>query len=375
MSEVKMLSNDRVRYNTFLFVSTFAKTLIEVFISLYLFKNGFVIQFIILFYVLENLFALPISYYLVKLGEKVGYAAVMGIGILSFVTLQLALNTVVNNEWYILAIAVLYTLYRRGYWVARRYYVTEVVPQRNSAQPFSIMMVVSEVASILAGFVGGLLLDGFNALTLTIISSVLLIASVVPLLGIKSKTHGTKIELMKNLRKYDRRNYLAFSLYEINNLLAFIFPIFITLYIKDTYMMAGSVNAVSSLAIIVFILIYGRLIRKKNYFVVSSILFVLVCFAKLVTLDYLILALCFVEGIVKKMQEQSVNKIYFENRNEMDLAHYNLIYQMLESVTRAVVAVPLLFMSDVRVMIVFVLVVICAEVVIYACLKKSEKLK
>ena len=252
--------------------------------------------------------------------------------------------------------------------------MTEVMPQRNSSGPFSIMMVITEIASIAAGFLGGYLLDGLNALILTSVSSVLLFVSIIPLTRIKLKTKGVKIELFKNLKKYDKRNYLAFSLYELDHLLSFIFPIFVAVYIKNTYMMAGSVNAISSLAIIVFILIYGRLIKKRNYFVLSTILFIIVCFTKLLFLDYFILALCFIEGIVKKMQEQSANKIYFENRNNIDLAHYNLIYQIVEATIRAIVTIPLLFINDVRIMIVLVLVVISVELIIYARLKKSQKL-
>lgn len=367
--------NNRVRFNFFLFISTFARALIEVFISLFLFKNGFSIDSILLFYLLENLVALFISYFFVKIGERFDYSIVMQIGVASFVVLQFALNNMAYDSLFIVIVAFLYSLYRRGYWVARRYYVTEVIPKRDSSGPFSIMMVISEMASILAGFLGASLLDGFNVAILTAISSGLLLVSVIPLLGIESKTKRTKIELIKNLKKYDKKNYLAFSLYEINNVLAFIFPIFIAIYIKDTYVMAGAVNAIGSLAIIVFILVYGKIIKKRNYFVLSSILFVLICFVKLLPLDYFILIICFLEGFIKKMQEQSVNKIYFENRNNMDLTHYNLIYQLLEALARAIVVVPLIFMKDVRLMIVFVLIVISIELVIYACLKKNQRLK
>ena len=75
------------------------------------------------------------------------------------------------------------------------------------------------------------MLDNFSILSLTAISSVLLFISVIPLIGIKYKSTNTKIELMKNLKKYDKRNYLAFSLYELNNLLTFIFPLYIAIYI------------------------------------------------------------------------------------------------------------------------------------------------
>ena len=365
---------DRAKFNVFVFISTFATALIEVFIALFLFKNGFSLSSILWFYLLENAFALFISYGLVRIGEKYEYSMVMCIGIAAFIAFQFALNNIVDNGAFLVLISLLYSLYRRGYWVARRYYVTDVMPQRNSSEPFSVVVIVSEIASITAGFLGGLLLDGFNVLMLTLLSSVLLFISVIPLLKIRKRTGNTKIELLKNLKKYDRRNYLAFSLYEINNLVAFLFPIFITIYIKDTYLMAGAVNAIGNLAIILFVLFYGRIIRKRNYFVMSSILFVIVRFAKLLSSSYSILVLCFLEGFMRKMQEQSVNKIYFENRNKMDLAHYNLIYQMIEALARMAVVIPLFFMGDIRIMIAFALVVISVEVVIYACFKKNKEM-
>ena len=56
----------------------------------------------------------------------------------------------------------------------------------------------------------------------------------------------------------------------------------------------------------------------------------------------------------------------------MDLAHYNIIYQLLESFARAIVAIPLLFMNDIRIMILFVLLVIGIELIIYAFMKKTK---
>lgn len=369
-----MKFNDHKKFNTFLFISTFARSLIEIFISLYLFKNGFSLQFVLAFYLLENVFSIFASYLFVQIGERINYSIVMYIGVTAFIMLQFVLGNLVHNFSYIILISILYAIYRRGYWVARRFYVTTIMPQRESSIPYSIIMVVSEIASILSGFLGSFLLDSFNVVALTILSSILLFISALPLIKIDNKGQKTKIELIKNLKKYDKRNYLAFSLYEINNLLAFIFPIFIFLYIEETYAMTGIVNAISSLAIIVFIILYGRLIRKKNYFILSSVLFLFICIAKLFLLNYFILALCFIEGLIKKMQSQSLNKIYFENRNGMDLAHYNLIYQIVEAVARATVTIPLLFMNDIRIMILFVLLIIGIELVFYASFKKTKKL-
>lgn len=371
----KITKRDRGRFDAFLLISTFAKSLIEVFISLYLFKNGFSLHLVLVFYLLENIFCIIMSYCFVKIGEKYNYGIVMCVGVVSFIVLQFVLGHLAHDYNYVLLISFLYAVYRKGYWVARRFYVTEIMPKRDSSVPYSIVMAVSEFGSIMAGFVGGFLLDSFHNSTLIILSSFLLVLSVLPLFGIENRSRKkTKIELIKNIKRYNKKNLLAFTLFEINNLLTFLFPIYVFLYVENTYTMAGAVNAANGLAIIIITLIYGRIIKNKDFFVVSSILFILISFSKLLFLNYFILFINFIEGIIKNMQTQSLGKIYFESRNGMDLAHYNLIYQLVESLARAIVAVPLLFMSDVRLMIVFVLLVIGVELTIYAFLRKDRRL-
>ncbi len=374
VKKMKNKKKDQIKFNIFSFISTFARSLIEIFISLYLFKNGFNIRSILLFYLFENFFALFFSYIFVIIGEKYKYSIVMYIGIFSFIVLQIILNNITNSISYIFLIALLYSIYRRGYWVSRRFYITNIMPQKNTSEIFSILMIVSELSSIFAGYVGAFLLDDLNMLTLTIISSVLLFISVIPLIKINYKSTNTKIELIKHLKTYDKRNYIAFSLYELTNLLAFIFPIYIAINIHNSYVLAGSINAISNIAIIVFIIIYGKLIKKKNYFFISSLLFIIISITKLFLLNYFILVIYFIEGIIKKMQNQSVNKIYFENRNGMDPTHYNLIYQIIESFIRSIVVIPLLFMNNIEYMIIFVLIIIGIELFIYKCFKKDKKL-
>ena len=146
------------------------------------------------------------------------------------------------------------------------------------------------------------------------------------------------------------------------------------MYIKESYMMAGSLNAINNIAIVLFIFIYGKLINKKNnYLILSSFLVIIVYLLKINVFNYLIVLIYFIEGIVKKMQSQSVNKIYFENRGEMDITHYNLIYQMLESVARALAVIPLLFLNNIKVMICFVLIIISVEMGLYMVIKTKYK--
>ena len=367
---------DQVKFNIFSFISFFARALIETFISLYLFKNGFSINSVVAFYCLENIFSLFIAYLFIKTGEKFNYGIIMIIGLAAFIILQLVLENVENSWTYILLISFIYAVYRRGYWVSRRHYITNVIPTEKSSNSFSILVIFGQIATILAGYVGAILLDNYSITFVTITSSVLLIISVIPLFLIKTKNEHTKIELLSNLKKYEKSNYLLFSFYELNNLLTVLFPIYIALYIKDTYIMAGNLNAISNISILLFVLIYGKIINKKrNFIFLSTILLLLVSFLKLFQVDYFILAIYFVDGLIQKMQNQSINKVYFENRKDMDITHYNLIYQITESISRFIVAIPLLFMNNIKQMIVFVIIIIFIELLIYEYLNTRKLTK
>ena len=365
---------NQTKFNIFNFLSTFSRSLIEIFIALYLFNNGFSIRAIVIFYLLENFFAIFLAYIFVIIGEKLHYIIPMLFGIGSFIYLQFLLRDFSNSYAYIIFIAFIYSIYRRGYWVSRRFYITNIMPKKKSSGSFSIMVVVSQLGSIMAGYLGSLFLDNLSIIYLTIISSVLLVISLIPLLFIKYDNVSKKITLLSKMKEYQKPNYLAFSLYELTNLLDFLFPIYIAMYIKNTYMMAGNVNAISNVAVILFVLLYGRLIKNKNFFVLSGILLLFVSISKLFVANFFILGIYFIDGIVKKMQNQSVNKIYFENQGDMDYTHYNLIYQITESVIRSLVALPLLFMGDLKIMILIVIIVIAIELLIYIIIKKDEVL-
>ena len=129
MKKHKSSNNNFINFNIFSFLSTFVRSLIEIFISLYLFKKGFSIKSIILFYFVANLLAIPIAYIYAKIGEKTKYSYIMIFGYISFIVLQIILRHTVISNYYILLIAFMYSLYRRGYWVSRRFYITNVMPK------------------------------------------------------------------------------------------------------------------------------------------------------------------------------------------------------------------------------------------------------
>ena len=372
--QIEMENKNRIYFNLFAILSTFARTLVEIFVSLYLFKNKFTINQIVLFYFIANSVAILLTYIYTWIGNKYKYTTVMIMGLISFSVMQMLLKNIVLSNLYIIKIAIIYSLYRRGYWISRRFYITNVIPKKNSTEKFSFVIITGQIASIVAGYIGALVLDFYGVQVLNIISSIILFISIIPLFFIKYDKIEGKINFRKSIKKYNKNNIIAFSLYEINNIITFLFPIFISIYVKNTYKMAGNINAISNLAIIILVFIYGKIIKKKDYFVLTTILLILIVFVKININIYLITVVIFIESIIKNMQNQSLNKIYFESRDDMNVMEYNFMYQIIESVARTIAVIPLLFISNIKLMIIFINIVIFILLGIYIISEIKENI-
>ncbi len=204
---------------------------------------------------------------------------------------------------------------------------------------------------------------------------IILFISLIPLSKITYESKHQKIELFKNLKKSNFQNLLAFSFFELDDLMAYLFPIYIAIYINTTYTLAGNLNALNNVAIIIFSIIYAKIINeKRNYFVLSTLLVIISALLKLSVTNYLILIVYFIDGIVLMIHNQSNNKIYFEERNNIDPTHQSLIYQVVECISRSFVALfLLLFIKDIKSMILVVNLFILIMLSVYLVLDGKRK--
>ena len=92
-----MDSNQR-KFSWYVFLSTFSRNLIEVFIPIILYKFGFPLKTVILYYLLVNLFSLLLSYPCVYISNKYNNKILAIIGIMAFTILQVLLNFIYKSN-------------------------------------------------------------------------------------------------------------------------------------------------------------------------------------------------------------------------------------------------------------------------------------
>lgn len=350
------MNTNQKKFGIYVFLSTFSRNLIEVFIPVILYKFGYDLKEVVFYYLIANVFSLLISYPCVAFSKRFNNKILSIIGIFAFLVLQILLNYMVHSITYLLILAVCYAIYRRGYWISRRYYNLKVVKKDKISSTYSIISIINQVGVIISAYCGSLILDFVSLKVLTIIAIILFLISVIPLYKLKFKHENSdvKLEPIKNMKKIPKSNLYLFGSYELINVLKFLFPLYLYIYVKDTYQTIGILNLITNVALILFTYLYGKKLDKtpKNFLTFSILFTVIIYIFKASTINYVLLIISFLEGIATKMYELSISKEFYTLSKKFEYSNYNLIYEIIQNSFRSgIVLVMIIFGINLKIMI------------------------
>ena len=334
------MDSNQKKFGIYVFFSTFSRNLIEAFIPVILYKFGFPLNEILFYYLMVNFISLLLTYPLIFLSTKINNKTISIIGILSFIVLQILLNYINHSINYLLLIAFLYAIYRRGYWISRRYYNLIVMKERNIGKTYSIISIINQIGVIISAYIGSLILDYISLRLLTVFAICLFILSLVPLYFLKIERNNTniKLDLFKNIKLIPKSNLYLFGSYELINVIKFLIPLYLFIYVKNNYQTIGIVNLITNFALIIFTYMYGKKLdeSKNNYLKLAIIFTISIYLFKVNVNGYLLLIISFIEGIVIKMYELSINKEFFTLSKKIEYYNYNLIYELMQNMFRTI---------------------------------------
>ena len=371
------MNQNQKNFNLYIYLSTISRNLIETFIPIILYSYGYSLKEVIFYFLLTNVFSLILTYPFVSFSKKYNNRILAIIGATAFVVVQILLNFIDYNIFYLILIAFIYSIYRRGYWISRRYYNLKIIGKNKISSTYSFISILNQVGVVVSSYVGSLFLDFISIKTLTIISIILYFTSVFPLwlLKFQHEKNDIKLDLVKTIKQIPKRNLYLFGSYELSNVLKFLFTMYLFIYVKNNYHTIGLLNLVSNVAIILFTYLYGKKIDGKKNFIKLSIL--LVCFISIVKVNstsFLLIFISFLEGIFNKMYELSIHKEFYVMSKKFEYYNYNLIYEMIQNFSRSfIVLLLLIFIKDLKVMIYIVIIFISLGILIdFKHLKKRS---
>lgn len=362
------IDKNQRRYNIFVFLSTFARQLIELFIPIILYKAWFSIKDIVFYYFCISLFSCILAPVVIKIARKMKYNTILLFWIISFVILQIIIAHISISIRYLLLIAFLFACYRRCYWITRRLYNLKVIHNTNIWISYTFISIINQLACMVATYIGAILLDFVNIETLTCISILLFVISIYPISKIKTpkqKKSDTKLDLIWTLKKIDNSDKYIFGSYELLNLVRFLIPLYLVIYVSDTYQIVWILQVFTWLATILFSYLYGKKINKNNVnYLNLSILLIVAIYAMKLNVTWIFLAIvAFLEWFISKMNEISVSKEFIKLSKNFDYENYNYAYEQTQNIFRLTVsAIMFLCMNDLKMMIYFILIVMAAAI-------------
>ncbi|MFO0955183.1 MAG: MFS transporter [Candidatus Saccharibacteria bacterium] len=247
-----------------MFIKTLARSLILVFIPIYLASLGFSIRFIALFYLLEFIgmaAATPIGLWL---NSKIGVKKTMVFADVFFVGYMVAVNAISATGWYIILPTLMFAISGGLFWAGYHVDFTKNADIKDEGKEISFVKSLVVLGSALGPLLGSLLIVGASYTASFIAAAVLISLGALPLLLSKDfKTPQPRFSWPRLKRADDAdkaRSYIAFGVMQLTN--ETFWPLFIFLALRSV-LDVGLVFTLTSLLIIVALIWFGRRVDAR----------------------------------------------------------------------------------------------------------------
>lgn len=335
------LSNMK-KFNAFIFFTMLAKYCVDLFLPIILYKLNYSINTILIFLlvcgVVNILIAIPIT----KLGRKFGFKYFLIISLIFFVLLYLAVSYMKKSFCWLIIIILLNCLSNTMYYLSRHNYAAIALDNQKTKLGVGSIIIASIFASMFASILSTILLDKISIKFITIIVSIIYLIGCLFIFFIKVEEKESHDNLRSIHKKLPKNNKLFYLIEQFKVIFFMLYPLYVYVYINNTYTYIGILYLITAIASIIFIYFYSKKNSQKDYLKLSSILLSLVLFVDMLNLNkYIMLGIVFIEGIITKVYDLSVTKIMYSMQKSLEGSSYFLYMEILYGIGRIMI---LLFM-------------------------------
>ena len=254
-----------------LFASTlilnFGLALIFIFEPIYLFRLGYSLQQIMLFWVMVYFFYvlwIPLG---AKVSEKFGYEHTMFYGTFFWILLYLGLYLIEAHSIFFYITPLFYAAQKSLYWPAYHANFSKYSDDSEEGREIGMLSILTSLTFIIGPVIGGFILHQWGFHILFIIVAIIFLLSNVPMLLTKERFVSEPVDYeysyKKLFEKKNRKKFFAYLGFGEEILVVVVWPIFISLFIEDMLSIGGLV-AITTFITMIATLIIGRLSDKIN---------------------------------------------------------------------------------------------------------------
>ena len=329
--------SDLKKYNIFIFITSFAKLLVEIFIPLILYNMSFTIKEIILFLILKYSFCLlfiPVGYFI---GKKYSVSTLMILSSIIFSITYIYLSQINKNLTSLIILSILYSSYLMFYWLGRHMYGLSIIEDKKTTDNVSLYNIFTILGGLFSPFIGSYIIEKTSTLTLSTIVLVLMIISIIPLTKIKKIKLNPNTQIKHIVKSFPKTNYIFNTLDQLRYILYTVLPLWIYINIKSKYSYIGILNIITGLGSIIYIYLLSKKMdkNKKDYLSLSLLIMGIIYLLKITitsNLAYLIITLF--EGITKSSLDTITLRNTYVYQKNYCITSYIIFTEIINNIAR-----------------------------------------
>lgn len=341
------LSNIR-KLNFFIFFTMFAKYSVELFMPVILYKLNYGINQILIYLILTFIINILVSIPATRIGKRWGYKYLILISTFLFIALYFVVSLMPKNTFLFILVAFLSSITNSFYYLGRHYY-TGITLQRNQmARNVGSILISTVLASIASSILSALMLDKMSMIFLAIIVTFIYLIGIFFVFKIPQKEKNIPLNLKYINQNINNNNKLFFVLEQFKVIYFTLYPLYVYIYVENTYSFLGLLYIVTGLASIIFISFLAHRLDngKFNYLKLAAVLLSSILLLDMyITNEMLVLIIIFFEGIIIKLYETSVTNNMYKMRGDLDSSAYFLYMEILYNIARTVIVLLFLIMQ------------------------------
>jgi len=319
------------RYNIFILLSTMARNVVEIFSSVLLYKFGYSIKEILLFFTIIYLVGAITSILTIYLTRIIKPKYILIISSIIFSGSFYYMSVMNKTFENLIIFSIIYGIGCYTYHSLRHYFAIKSI-DNNKRNNIGNILIYTNIGIIIASIGLSYIESKLSTLALAITVIVISLIALIPLFKLEVKEDNTKI-------KYEKigRNKFIFFLLEQSKVINLILqPLYLYLFINNKIEYVGIFNVVMGISSCIFIYFFVRKINDEKFFKYLNILFCIFLLLKLnVTNKYLVLLIGFFEGLGVKMFEVVSAENIYNIKKETNVKGYIIITEMIFCLVRS----------------------------------------
>lgn len=335
------------KYNIFIMLSTIARNIVEVFSSVLLYKMGYTLKEILLFftilYFIGGIISVIVIYFTKYINAK--YILILSSIIFSISFYYMSImDKTINN---LIIFSIIYGVGCYSYHSLRHYFAIKSI-DKDKKKNIGSILIFSNIGLIIAPLLVGYITKKLSIIVLAIIVIILSILAIIPLFRLDIKESNIPIKY----QKIEKNKLLFFILEQAKVINLSLQPLYLYLFINNKIEYVGIFNAIMGVSACIFIYLFVRKIDDNKYFKYLNMLFCLILLLKLnITNKYLILLVGFFEGLGIKMFEIVSAENIYNIKKSTNIKGYLILVEVVFCLTRSLLCLIGYFINDIRIIL------------------------